>query len=201
MQDHPISRRDVLKTLAVSVSSTSVLSIIPLQAAQHVHGLVAKEQVAGGGAGYEPKFFDRHQWQTLRKLCELIIPPDEKSGGALEANAPEFIDLLTSENPEFQTQLSGGLLWLDAYCSKHHSGPFLKCSPAKQKATLDRLAYRNNSTPELTQGISFFALLRNLTADGFYTSKLGIEDIGYMGNTAMSEFPGCPELPEDQEDV
>jgi hypothetical protein len=196
VQDHRVSRRDVLKTLAMGVSSTSILSVIPLQAARHVHGLVAEEKEAPGGPGYQPKFFDPHQWQTLRKLCELIIPPDEKSGGAIEANAPEFIDLLTSENPEFQTELGGGLRWLDAYCRKHYAEPFLDCSPARQKAMLDLLAYRKNSTPEISQGISFFSLLRNLTADGFYTSKIGIEDVGYVGNSAWGEFPGCPELPE-----
>lgn len=196
MQHNQVSRRDALKTLSMGVSSASILSVISLEAAQHAHDAVAREKGVPGGPGYQPKFFDPHQWQTLRKLCALIIPPDEKSGGAIEANAPEFIDLLTSENPEFQTQLVGGLRWLDAYCRNHYHEPFLNCPPAQQKATLDLLAYRKNSTPQISQGISFFSLLRNLTADGFYTSKVGIEDIGYVGNSAWGEFPGCPDLPE-----
>lgn len=197
MEEYRISRRDVLKTLARGVPATSVLSLISLQAAQHVHGLITREKTAPGATAYQPKFFDPHQWETLRKLCELIIPPDETSHGALEANAPEFIDLLTSENEKFQTQLGGGLLWLDAYCRKQYGQPFLNASPDRQNATLDLLAYRKNSTPEISQGVRFFALLRNLTVDGFYTSKIGIEDVGYVGNTALSEFPGCPELPEE----
>ncbi|MEE8257712.1 MAG: gluconate 2-dehydrogenase subunit 3 family protein, partial [Acidobacteriota bacterium] len=116
-----------------------------------------------------------------------------KSGGALEANAPEFIDLLTSENTDYQTRLGGGINWLDAYCRKQYGNNFLGCSAAQQKEVLDLIAYRKNSTPQISQGLSFFSFLRAVTADGFYSSKIGIEDVGYIGNTALSEFPGCPE--------
>ncbi len=196
MQGHRISRRAVVKSLTMGISATSILSVVPLKAAQHVHELVAQEKTALGGEGYQPKFFKHHEWQTLRKLCELIIPPDEKSGGAIEANAPEFIDLLTSENLEFQTQLGGGLRWLDAYCRNRYRAPFLNCSPEQQVTTLNLLAYRKNSTAQTSQGISFFSLLRDLTVDGFYTSQIGIKDVGYVGNDVMSEFPGCPPFSE-----
>ena len=189
-----MSRRSALRTLALGTSATSVLSVIPLEAAKYVHATLALEKSVQG-AGYRPKFFKGRQWETLRKLCETIIPPDEKSGGALEGNAPEFIDLLTSENRDFQTRLGGGLLWLDSYCSRCHGRDFLSCVSEHQKEVLDRIAYRRNSTPEISQGIEFFALFRNLTADGFYTSKIGIEDIEFVGNQVLSEFPGCPELP------
>ncbi len=191
-----VSRRAALKTIAMGASATSVLSVIPLEAARHAHSILALERASQGGAAYQPKFFKGHRWQTLRKLSEMIIPPDEKSGGALEAKAPEFIDLLTSENKDFQTRLGGGLLWLDAYCKKHYDREFVSLSAAQQKEVLDLIAYRKNSTPETSQGISFFTFLRRLTADGFYTSKIGIEDVGYVGNVALAEFPGCPELPE-----
>ncbi len=192
------NRRSVLKTLALGVGAAPFVGLIPLQAAQHVHATLEVEKAAQGGAGaaYQPKFFNQHEWQTLRKLCEMIIPPDEKSGGALEANAPEFIDLLTSENQDFQTQLGGGLLWLDVYSSKRQGKNFSACSAAEQKAILDVIAYKKNSTAETSQGIRFFSLLRRLTADGFYTSKIGIADVEYVGNTALSEFPGCPAPPE-----
>lgn len=196
MQDHQISRRDVMKTLAYGVSASSVLSVIPLQAARHAHHLISQEKGAPQGSDYQPKFFDPNQWQTLRKLCGLIIPPDEKSDGALQANAPEFIDLLTSENPDFQVRLAGGIGWLDSYCRRHYDDPFLNCSSEQQKATLELLAYWKNSTPEISQGIDFFSFLRDLTVDGFYTSHIGIEDVGYVGMDILSEFPGCPPVPE-----
>ena len=193
------SRRSALKTLALGAGASPLVGMIPLQAAQHVHATLEVEKAAQGtsaGAAYTPKFFNEHEWQTLRELCEMIIPPDEKSGGALEANAPEFIDLLTSENQDFQTQLGGGLLWLDAYSTKRYGKSFSAGSAPEQKAILDVIAYKKNSTPQTSQGISFFSLLRRLTADGFYSSKIGIEDVEYIGNTALSEFPGCPDPPE-----
>lgn len=196
MPDRRIPRRDLLKSLAMGVSATSYFGIIPLQAARHVHHLISQEKGASAGSGYQPKFFNLHQWQTLRKLCELIIPHDEKSAGALEANAPEFIDLLTSENPDFQVRLAGGLAWLDNYCSKLFRNPFLDCSLEQQKAALELLAHRKNSTAEISQGIDFFSFLRDLTVDGFYTSQIGIKDIEYKGCDILSAFPGCPPLPE-----
>ena len=188
-----MSRRAALKTLTLGASAAAALGTVPLEAARYIHRTVALEKAPRSSGGYQPKFFAGRQWETLRKLCEMIIPPDEKSGGALEANAPEFIDLLTSENTDYQTRLSGGLFWLDAYCRKQYGSDFLGCSEAQQNQVLDLIAYRKNSTPQISQGISFFSFLRNLTADGFYSSKIGIEDVGYVGNTALAEFPGCPE--------
>jgi len=123
---------------------------------------------------------------------------DEHSAGASAAGAPEFIDLLTSENPEFQLKLGGGLFWLDAACTDRYGNVFMQCTPEQKKEILDLIAYRKNAKkdPSLSQGVAFFAFLRNLTTDGFYTSKIGIADLQYMGNTALREFPGCPSLPE-----
>ena len=131
-------------------------------------------------------------------LCDAIIPKDEKSGGAVEAGAPEFIDLLTSENPEYQLKLGGGLYWLDAACLDRYEHLFMDCTPEQKKEILDLIAFRKNAKqdPSLSQGVAFFAFLRNLTTDGFYTSKIGIADLQYIGNTSLHEFPGCPPLPE-----
>ena len=196
MSGYKLSRRAALKTLSLGASAAAVLGIVPLEAAKHIHATLALEKSPDTLVAYRPKFFHGRQWQTLRKLCEMIIPPDEKSGGALEANAPEFIDLLTSENTNYQTQLGGGIHWLDAYCRKQYGKDFLGCPDALQKKVLDLIAYRNNSTSQTSQGISFFSFLRDLTTDGFYSSKIGIEDVGYIGNTVLSEFPGCPDPPD-----
>jgi gluconate 2-dehydrogenase gamma chain len=134
----------------------------------------------------------------LTDLCDTIIPKDDKSGGALEAGAPEFIDLLTSENDEFQLVLGGGLMWLDAVCTDRYAHVFLDCTPEQRKEILDLIAFRKNAKndPSLSQGVAFFAFLRKFTCDGFYTSKIGIADLQYIGNTSLREFPGCPPLPE-----
>ena len=193
-----ISRRDVLRTLAVGATTGSVLTMIPAQAAEFAHNLVQKEKAAAGK--YAPKFFPAKQYETLVSLCDTIIPRDETSGGAVEAGAPEFIDLITSENVEYQTQFGGGLMWLDNHCIDEFGKVYMECAPEQRQTTLDLIAYRKNgkARPELQQGIAFFAALRDMTCDGFYTSKIGIADLQYIGNTSRTEFPGCPPIPERQ---
>jgi|SRR5882757_2388649 len=192
-----VSRRDVLRSLAVGAAG-SVLRMIPVQAAEYAHELVQKEKVASATGTYTPKFFSAHQYAMVISLCDTIIPKDERSGGAVEAGAPEFIDLLTSENVEFQTKLGGGLMWLDNLCIDRYGKVYLECAPEQRKEVLDLIAYRRNAKeqPVLKSGVAFFASLRNMTCDGFYTSKIGIADLQYIGNTSVHEFPGCPAVPE-----
>jgi len=193
-----ISRRDILRTLAVAIPGGSVLTLIPLQAAQHAHKLVKQEKAKAPGAQYTPKFFTAHQFKTLQSLCQTIIPADEQSGGALEAGAPEFIDLLTSENETYQARLGGGLIGLDATCNQRYGKVYLECSPEQKKEILDLIAYCRNAETDaaLRTGAQFFAFLRNLTADGYFTSEIGIQYVGYIGNDFLAEFPGCPPVPE-----
>lgn len=198
MSTDSVSRRDILRTLAVGAAGGSVLQVIPAKAAEFAHQAVQKEKAASPAGKYVPKYFSAHQYEMLTSLCDTIIPKDEKSGGAVEAGAPEFIDLLTSENEEFQLILGGGLMWLDNFCSDRYSNLFLDCKPEQRKEAFDLIAFRKNAKqdPSLSQGVSFFAHLRKFTCDGFYTSKIGIADLQYIGNTALREFPGCPPLPE-----
>jgi hypothetical protein len=198
MKTQGVTRRDVLKALALGAAGGSVLQVIPAQAAELAHQMVRKEKAASPAGKYAPKYFDAHQYETLTSLCDTIIPKDERSWGAVEAGAPEFIDLLTSENEEYQLKLGGGFMWLDAYCVDHYGNSYLGCTPEQRKEVLDLIAFRKNAkkNPELSQGVAFFAFLRNMTCDGFYTSKIGIEDLQYIGNEVRSEWPGCPPLPK-----
>jgi hypothetical protein len=198
MSSKSISRRDILKSLAMGTLAGSVLRVIPLQAAEYAHTMIAAEKAASPAGAYTPKFFPPKQYKTLRALCQTIIPADADSGGAIEASAPEFIDLLTSENPEYQLKLGGGFMWLDSTCSDRYGHIYLDCSPEQQKEVLDLIAYRKNAEKDsgLSQGVEFFAFLRNLAADGFFTSKIGIKYLGYVGNKYEMSFPGCPPVPE-----
>jgi gluconate 2-dehydrogenase gamma chain len=198
MSTQGISRRDVLRTLALGAAGGSVLQVIPLDAAERAHQIVRKEKAAASAGKYVPKYFSRKQYETVISLCDTIIPKDEKSGGAVEAGAPEFIDLLTSENEEYQLALGGGLMWLDTHCIDLYERVFMECTPEQQKEILDLVAFRKNAKKDssLSQGVAFFALLRKMTCDGYYTSKIGIEDLQYVGNVTRSEWPGCPTLPE-----
>jgi len=198
MSTQGISRRDVLRTLALGAAGGSVLRVIPLEAAEFAHQAVRKEKAVALAGKYAPKYFSAKQYEMLTSLCDTIIPKDEKSGGAVEAGAPEFIDLLTSENDEFQLRLGGGVMWLDNYCIDHYGKVYMESAPEQRKEVIDLIAYRKNAkaNPELHQGVAFFAFLRSLTCDGFYTSKIGIEDLQYIGNTTVAEWKGCPPLPE-----
>jgi gluconate 2-dehydrogenase gamma chain len=193
-----ISRREVLRFLAVSAAATSVLRVIPAQAAEYAHHMIAAEKAATPARAYVPKFFLAHDYKTLQMLCQTIIPADGDSGGAIEAEAPEFIDLLTSENKDYQQVLGGGLFWLDNICSDRYGKVFLDCSTEQQKEILDLIAYRKSvlSAPALGPGVEFFSFLRNMTADGFFTSEIGIKYLGYIGSAYLTEFPGCPPVPE-----
>jgi gluconate 2-dehydrogenase gamma chain len=193
-----ISRRDILKTLTMGAMAGSVLRVIPAQAAEYTHQMVAAEKAATTTGFYTPKFFPPQQYKTLQALCQAIIPADADSGGAKEAGAPEFIDLLTSENPKYQLKLGGGLMWLEGECADRYDKSFVDCSPDQQKEILDLIAFRESvkKNPAMSQGVDFFAFLRELTADGFFTSEIGIKYLGYVGNTYLLSFPGCPPVPE-----
>src|ERR1700687_3176080 len=192
-----ISRRDILKTLTLTAVTGSVLRVIPLEAAEYAHCMVRAEKAAAENQVYAPKFFSAHAYKTLQALCQAIIPSDEQAKGAIEAGAPEFIDLITSENKEYQAALGGGIMWLRNTCIDRYSKPYLDCTAAQKKEILDFISFRKKTQhdPSLWQGIEFFSLLPKLTADGYYTSEIGIEYLGYIGNTFVKDFLGCPTVP------
>jgi gluconate 2-dehydrogenase gamma chain len=192
-----ISRRDILKSLTITAVTGSVLRVIPLEAAEYAHRMVRAEKDVAEDQAYAPRFFSPRAYKTLQALCQTIIPSDEDAKGAIEADAPEFIDLITSENKDYQAALGGGLMWLDNTCLDRYGKIYLECAPEQQKEILDLIAYRKNAKQDssLGQGIEFFAFLRKLTADGFFTSEIGIEYLGYIGNTFVKDFPGCPPVP------
>ncbi len=178
------SRRDLLKGIAV----LAALGTLPAEAAQQVHHHVHEEKKANSGP-YKPKALKDHEYRTLQRLTDLIIPADEKSPGALEAGAADFIDYMCSVSPEMLAIYTGGLAWMDRTMEKRHEKPFMECSPAQQTTLLDLIAYRKNATnADLGAGINFFDWVRRMTADAYYTSKIGTEDVGFKGNVGMPVF-------------
>jgi len=180
------SRRELLKAIAAS----AMIGPIGLEAAQHVHGIAAQEKSA---AGYKPKAFTAHEYKTLRVLADLIIPADERGPGAAEAGAPEFVDLLSSQNPRLLAIYTGGIAWLDHSSQRLNSKDFADASPQQQTALLDLIAYRKNESPMLGPGIEFFGWARRIVVDAYFTSPAGTKALGYMGNTAVAKF----EVPQE----
>jgi gluconate 2-dehydrogenase gamma chain len=177
-----VTRRDLLQKIALSIAAGT----LSLEAAQHVHGLAAQEKAAHGV--YKPKGLNAHEYNTLAKLADYIVPAEGGSGSATDAAAPEWIDLMASENPELLAIYTGGIAWLDHAMQLRNAPNFVDATPAQQTAILDLIAYRKNESPELGPGIKFFEWARKMVVDAYYTSPIGIKDLGYMGNTALAKF-------------
>ena len=140
----------------------------------------------------EEKFFDAHEMATITILADLILPKDERSGSATDAKVPEFIEFIVKDVPEHQTPLRGGLRWLDMQCLNNYGKAFKDCTQPQQMEMVDAIAWPNKAKGEMAQGVAFFNLMRNLTASGFYTSPIGVKDIGYIGNTS-NQWNGVPD--------
>lgn len=137
-------------------------------------------------------FFTEHEMATIAVLADIIIPKDEVSGSATEAGVPEFIEFIVKDMPQHQVPLRGGLRWLDRECYRRFQKNFKACDQSQQLLVVDDIAYPQKAKPEMTQGISFFTLMRNLTCTGFYTSRIGIDDMGYKGNQP-NQWNGVPD--------
>lgn len=146
------------------------------------------------GQQYQPKFFHAREWQTVRLLVDIIIPADERSVSATAAGVPEFMDIVMQDQAGRQTAMRGGLAWLDTDCRERFGkATFLACTEAERRAVLDDIAWPAKALPELSHGVAFFNSFRDLTASGFWSSKVGVEDLRYMGNTAVPQWNGCSE--------
>jgi hypothetical protein len=136
-------------------------------------------------------FFTPHEMATLTVLVDIIIPADEISESASKAGVPAFLDFIVRDMPSHQIPMRGGLRWLDMHCMKLFNQPFVGCSSTEQLLIIDQIAYPEKAAKSVQQGVSFFTLLRNLTATGFYTSQVGVKDLGYAGNQP-NQWNGVP---------
>ena len=137
-------------------------------------------------------FFTEHEMATIAILADIIIPKDEVSGSATEAKVPEFIEFIVKDMPQHQNPMRGGLRWLDLQCLKRHEKPFKDCTQEQRMQLVDEIAYPKKAKPEMSQGVAFFNTMRNLTATGFYTSEIGVKDLGYVGNRP-NQWNGVPD--------
>src|ERR1700722_16294548 len=136
-------------------------------------------------------FFTAEEMATITILGDIILPKDEISGSASDAGVPAFIEFIVKDMPEHQIPMRGGLRWLDMQCLKKYDKGFKDCTASQQMELVDAIAWPEKAKPEMAQGVAFFNLMRNLTASGFYTSELGVKDIGYVGNVP-NQWNGVP---------
>ncbi len=185
-------RRQLLKLLT-SAPVAAGFAWSPAEAAAASSLVEAVRQNAQMTAAYAPKFFSAHEWQTVRLLVDIIIPRDDRSGSATDAGVPEFMDFIVIDQPARQTAMRGGLAWLDLECQRRFDKTFVQCTETERAAVLDDLAWPERATPERMHGVAFFSSFRDLTAAGFFTSRIGIDDLQYMGNRSVAQWRGCPD--------
>jgi gluconate 2-dehydrogenase gamma chain len=196
-----MDRRKSIKALAVGTISAGVLLDAckePDKKAEEPKAGDKKgidrtpEEKAHDQALMDKKFFDEHEMATIAVLADIIIPRDETSGSATDAKVPDFIEFIVKDMPQHQVPMRGGLRWLDVQCMKRFKKSFKDCSANEQLQMVDEIAYPEKAKPEVKQGVSFFNLMRNLTATGFYTSEIGVKDLGYAGNKP-NQWKGVPD--------
>jgi gluconate 2-dehydrogenase gamma chain len=188
-----ISRRETLKRLSAAPVAAVAFTWTAEEAAAAAQQVQqARAQAAAGATPYAPRFFTAHEYATVVALGDMIIPRDSKSGSASDAGAPEFIDYLIAEQPDRQTAIRGGLRWLDAECLRRADKTFLDSADADRRKVLDDIAWPKRAGREMSQGVHFFNTMRDLVATGFWSSKIGVDDLGYIGNRPVAEWTGAP---------
>jgi len=187
-----INRRAMLQLLG-SAPVVAGLTWTEAEAAQAAQAAkTAQTAHRTTGAAFKPKFFNPHEWATVKVLVDIIIPRDERSGSATEAAVPEFMDFIMGDQPNRQTAMRGGLAWIDLECQDRYDKRFLECTADERTAVLDDIAWPQKAKPEFAHGVAFFNSFRDLTASGFWSSKMGVEDLQYIGNVMVAEWKGCP---------
>jgi len=181
-----VSRRELFQVIGAAPAAAAVSA-----------GAGLAQTHAPREAAYQPKVFDGHQWRTVRVLCDLVIPADERSGGATQAGVPEFIDdwldfrKREDGHDDLAAEILGGLAWLDRESARLSGQAFAEAAPDRQTQILDRIAWPERAAPADRRWVQFFNKFRDLTASGFFSSKMGVADLPYLGNTVVTEWKGC----------
>lgn len=185
-----MKRRDVLKLLlaapAVGFTWTDAEALEAAAAAQTARAAATSQPFA-------PAFFTDAEFSIVRMLADIVIPTDERSGGASDAGVPEFMDFMMIDQPARQVAMRGGLAWLDVECQERFDKTFVDCGDAERTAVLDDIAWPDRARPEMAHGVAFFNSFRDLTASGFWSTRMGIDDLQFTGNRSVARWNGCPE--------
>jgi gluconate 2-dehydrogenase gamma chain len=186
-----LSRRAALALLGAAPAGAALVWTDVEARQAHEHAEAAKAATAA--APFKPKFFTAHEYATVNVLVDLIIPRDERSGSATDAGVPAFMDFMMIDQPRRQVAMRGGLALVDRLAIDRFGKRFVNGSDRERRALLDEIAYTSNPDRGLSQAIAFFNSFRDLTASGFWSTKMGVKDLQYSGNTFVDEWTGCPD--------
>lgn len=191
-----ISRRDALQGLLAIPAGLALSPEMLERARTHVDEALglqgAASQPATQPAAYVPKQFTADEWRLVRLLVNYVIPRDGRSGSATEAGVPEFMDFILGEYASNRTWMKEGLGWMNAECRRRFAKGFVSCTDAQRREVLDAIAYPKKAAASASAGVEFFNQFRNMTASGFYSSRVGVADLGYIGNRPVAKWEGTP---------
>jgi hypothetical protein len=185
------TRRDVLRLLAAAPLAHFAIAYADVErAAAHASDML--EQASERGRQFRPKFFTADEYRLVRTLADIVIPRDARSGSATDAGVPAFMDFILSAYPSMQTPMRDGLRWMNEASTRRFERPFLEVTAAQRRELLDAIAYPKRAAAADQAGVEFFNRFRDLTASGFWSSRIGVADLRYRGNTAVAQWTGCP---------
>lgn len=194
MAGQGMERREVLRVMALAAAASQFPGF-------HRWVFACGHEPPGGAqvrpAQYTPQFFSAHEYSTVERLTEMIVPSDG-TPGAREAGVSEFIDFMVWSDPGVQYNFRTGLTWLDAHSERLHSKPFGDLDANQQNEILEALAYKDRFRPGEEDGRAFFRQIREYTMMGFYTSRVGLEQLDCPALKFYTESPACPH-PNDPE--
>jgi gluconate 2-dehydrogenase gamma chain len=206
-----IGRRSALRLIGTAPIAVA-FTLGANEAAAAAEKAATAVKAAAAGKAYVPKFFNPQEWKTVRILVDMIIPKDERSGSATDAGVPEFMDYLMNDPTDTdlqrerrQTAMRGGLAWINSVSERRFGHGFAEATDAERTTILDEIAYSKDEQEDeaemreprdlrvmVKHGPSFFNSFRDLTASGFWSSKMGVDDLGYVGNRFVAEWKGAP---------
>ena len=193
-----MKRRDSLKALSLASLGMAVIPATDLVAAPpdpkpfKTTPARIPEEIERDKKIAADKFLTMAELATIGILADIIIPAEGKSGSATQAGVPAFIDFIVKDMPQYQTPIRGGLRWLDNHSTKRFGKSFAQITPKQRIEIVEDIAYPDDVKPEFSHGAAFFSQIRNLTVTGFYTTRMGFDDLGYMGNTP-NDWQGVPQ--------
>ena len=197
-----MDRRKSIKTLLIGAAGTGVL-VEACKSTDKKEVMASADVALNADRMQEEKdylsklqagasFFTAHEMRVITLLGDIIIPKDAVSGSASEAKVPEFIEFIVKDIPEHQTPIRGGLRWLDMQCFRQFNQSFTDITDQQRLTMVDQIAYPEKAAPDMKFGVSFFNKMRDLVTTGFYTSEMGVKDLGYMGNVP-NQWNGVPD--------
>lgn len=184
------SRRDVLRLLAAAPLAHFAIAYADVERAAEYANDILEQTTAR--QQFRPKFFTAPEYRLVRVLADIVIPRDERSGSATDAGVPPFMDFILDAYPSMRQPMREGLQWMNDASTRRFGKPFLEATAGERRQLLDAIAYPKRAAAADQPGVEFFNRFRDLTASGFWSSRIGVADLQYKGNTAQAQWNGCP---------